>query len=182
MDPTSSSIPNRKMFVPLRHWIWSITISISKGLNKIHSQDWLMKLTPWFASLFACLIKFLDCLILKSMPIATSSKHSEHGIFCFCCLFLSYQPKKYLIQCLTRLIPWSCCTALQLSLNAMFAFLNSRPIDFVFKAWSGDKDSTSPKRLFWHSTSWKWYFKKILSGKFWLSINSQVSRRDGNWV
>ena len=58
----------------------------------------------------------------------------------------------------------------------------TRPIDFVFKAWSGDKDSSSPKRLFWLSTSWKWYFKKILSGKFWHSINSQVSRRGGNWV
>ena len=28
----------------------------------------------------------------------------------------------------------------------------TQPIDFDFKIWSGDKDPTIPKRLFWHST------------------------------
>ena len=94
----------------------------------------------------------------------------NHGIF----QTFSESKKTWKVYCLPHKVrTWGAWRLQQLL---------TRPIDFVFKAWSGDKDSTSPKRLFWLSTSWKWYLKKNLSGKFWLSINSQVSRRGGNWV
>ena len=78
-DPKSSSIPNRTMFAPLRHWIWSS--SNRYGWSQFqHRKDWIKSVLKidwwnWLHDLPPFLLVWLNFLIVWFWNQCRSQRH-----------------------------------------------------------------------------------------------------------